>query len=326
MGKDKKDKKEKKVVEEEPVVEKKAKKEKKDKKRKAEEAEPVVEDKKAAKKEKKEKKRKAEEEAAAAEATAAADEKAAKKEKKKAKKAKKSAEEGEETKEEEAVSKVSEENDQEAPMKVHKKEVATPTAAGDRPPGEPSLEVFMGNLSWQIDEASLQEAFKECGKIENCKWLEDRETGKFKGCGFITFKSIEEATKAVEMNGADVMGRPVKCNFSTPRAGGNRPSGGGGRGEVKPMQDKPDGCTTMFAGNLSFDIDDDQMKDFFKDCGEVSSIRWLTDKDSGQFKGCGFVEFSDPDAALVLAAKKNGETLLGRQIRLDYAAPRAPKW
>ena len=72
-------------------------------------------------------------------------------------------------------------------------------------------------------------------------------------------------------------------------------------------------------------FDDDQMKAFFKDCGEVSSIRWLTDRDTQQFKGCGFVEFADPDASLDKAAKKNGEMLLGRQVRLDYAAPRAPK-
>ena len=62
-----------------------------------------------------------------------------------------------------------------------------------------------------------------------------------------------------------------------------------------------------------------------QDCGEVSSVRWLTDRDTQQFKGCGFVEFADPDSALDKAAKLNGKDLLGRSIRIDFAAPRAPK-
>ena len=40
------------------------------------------------------------------------------------------------------------------------------------------------------------------------------------------------------------------------------------------------------------------MYDFFKDCGEISNIRWLTDRETGDFKGCGFVEFAEPEASL----------------------------
>ena len=215
--------------------------------------------------------------------------------------------------------------EEEPAMKVHSKGAAAPATPAS-PAAGATCEVFMGNLSWQIDEASLQEAMKECGTITNCKWLEDRDTGKFKGCGFVTFSSPEEAAKAVAMNGQEILGRAIKCDFSQGKAatpGGGK--GGKGGGEARPMQAKPEGCTTIFCGNLSFDIDDDQMKAFFKDCGEVSSIRWLTDRDTQQFKGCGFVEFADPDASLDKAAKKNGEMLLGRQVRLDYAAPRAPR-
>ena len=219
--------------------------------------------------------------------------------------------------------------EEEAPMKIKVHAKGAPVTPAS-PSGTPATcEVFMGNLSWQIDEASLQEAMKDCGTVTNCKWLEDRETGKFKGCGFITFSSPEEAAKAVAMNGTEILGRAIKCDFSQgkPSTPGGKGDGKGGKGggATKPMQEKPEGCTTIFAGNLSFDIDDDQMKAFFKDCGEVSSIRWLTDRDTQQFKGCGFIEFSDPGASLDKAAKLNGEMLLGRSIRLDYAAPRAPK-
>ena len=104
--------------------------------------------------------------------------------------------------------------------------------------------------------------FQDCGTITNCKWLEDRDTGKFKGCGFITFSSPEEATKAVAMNGTEILGRPCKVDYSVGKPA--RTPGAGGGGEVRPMQAKPDGCTTLFCGNLSFDIDDDGIKNFFK--------------------------------------------------------------
>jgi nucleolin len=219
-----------------------------------------------------------------------------------------------------------EEEEEEPPMKMKSGKSGAAGASATKsaaPSAEATCEVFMGNLSFQIDEASLQEAFKSCGTISSCKWLEDRETGKFKGCGFITFASPEDAAKAVAMNGTEVLGRAIKCDFSQ----GKKPSAGGagGKFEPKPQSAKPAGCTTLFCGNLSFDIDDDKMKAFFKDCGEVSSIRWLTDKESGQFKGCGFVEFSDPDSSLDKAAKLNGKDCCGRAIRIDFSAPRAPK-
>ena len=67
-----------------------------------------------------------------------------------------------------------------------------------------------------------------------------------------------------------------------------------------------------------------QMAAFFKEAGEVKQIRWLTDKKSGEFRGCGFVEFYDTDG-VDKAILKNGEQLLGRNVRLDYSAPRAPR-
>jgi RNA recognition motif-containing protein len=77
--------------------------------------------------------------------------------------------------------------------------------------------------------------------------------------------------------------------------------------------------TTIICGNLPLDIDDDKMRALFSKYGEVSQIRSLTDKNSGDFKGCGFVEFSDPSISLDKAAKFNGTDCFGHSIRIDYA-------
>merc|ERR1712087_393130 len=46
-----------------------------------------------------------------------------------------------------------------------------------------------------------------------------------------------------------------------------------------------------WVGNLSFDVDDDAIKEFLKDCGTIENIHWLTHRDTGKFKGCGFLTF-----------------------------------
>jgi hypothetical protein len=82
----------------------------------------------------------------------------------------------------------------------------------------------------------------------------------------------------------------------------------------------PTGCKKLFMGNLSYNIDDDTIVDFFKDCGgDVIGLRWLTRKGTEEFRGCGFIEFSSSEAADE-AIKKDGLELLGRPIRLDWDA------
>ena len=47
---------------------------------------------------------------------------------------------------------------------------------------------------------------------------------------------------------------------------------------------KPEGCKKLFAGNLSYNIDDEAVVDFFKDCGTLVGLRWLTRKDTEEFR------------------------------------------
>jgi nucleolin len=190
----------------------------------------------------------------------------------------------------------------------------------------PNTKVFLGNLSFDIDEATCRKFFEDCGEITDLFWLTDKETEQFRGMGFATFGTLEESAKACEKNGQDLMGRAVRINYAKPRPGGDRRKSGGGAGRgPKPISEKPAGCTTIFVGNLSYDIDDSKITEFFKDCGAISQIRWLKDRDTQEFKGAGFIEFEDPDSSLDKAVGLNGSDLLGRSIRCDYAAPRKPR-
>jgi len=79
---------------------------------------------------------------------------------------------------------------------------------GDRAPAG-SHSVFVANISFRLDEDQLGAAFSHCGEILNVRIIVD-EAGKKKGFGFIDFKEAEAAEKALDLNGKDVGGRPIK--------------------------------------------------------------------------------------------------------------------
>jgi len=222
-----------------------------------------------------------------------------------------------------------EEDEEAAPAKKAKEEetedagmkIVDNSKASSNPMANEKL--FIGNLSFDIDDDGIKAFFKDCGELTDVFWLKDRDTDRFKGCGFVTFETVDAACKAVEKNGQELMGREIRIDFAKPRPGGNKPKKSR---EVRPLSEKPDGCLTVFCGNLSFDIDDTKMQEFATEagCGEIAHIRWLTDRDSGDFKGCGFIEFGDT-ADVDKFVLKNGADCMGRNIRCDYAKPRAPR-
>ena len=84
--------------------------------------------------------------------------------------------------------------------------------------------LFMGGLAWGTTESTLREACEGYGQIEDVKVIMDRDTGRSKGFGFVTFTSDEAAAKCKsEMDGQMVDGRAVKVDF--PREREDRPMG-----------------------------------------------------------------------------------------------------
>lgn len=190
--------------------------------------------------------------------------------------------------------------------------------------------IFIGNLPFSVDESSLN-AFLP-GEVTHIKWITDKETGKFYGSAFLEMDLSTSAADAVAMAGEKLIGRPIKINFAPARegdvwpppkkviSGGSTVGGGGQAGGtgVKAMSAKPEDCLKLFIGNLSYDIDDEGIIKFFGNVeAEVKAVRWLHHIDTGDFKGCGFVEFWNTENCEKGAAL-NGKNLLGRPIRIDW--------
>ena len=78
-----------------------------------------------------------------------------------------------------------------------------------------SKKLFVGGLPWATTDASLEEAFGRFGEIVQAKVVLDRETGRSRGFGFVTFESEEDAAVAQqEMNGQSIEGRQVRVDFA----------------------------------------------------------------------------------------------------------------
>jgi RNA recognition motif-containing protein len=83
-----------------------------------------------------------------------------------------------------------------------------------------SNKLYVGNLSWDIDTDGLSDLFAEHGEITDAIVLSDRETGRSRGFGFVTFASSEQAQSAIEaLDGVEVDGRPLKVNVAKERPG-----------------------------------------------------------------------------------------------------------
>ncbi len=102
-----------------------------------------------------------------------------------------------------------------------------------------SMKLYVGNLAFQTSGEDLQQLFAQAGTVESASVVEDRETGRSRGFGFVEMSSKEEGNAAIQrFNGQDVGGRALNVNEAKPREdrggggrggfGGNRGGGGGG--------------------------------------------------------------------------------------------------
>ncbi len=94
--------------------------------------------------------------------------------------------------------------------------------------------LFVGGLSWDTTDDGLRQAFAQYGEITEAKVITDRDTGRSRGFGFVTFTEDESAKTAIsKMDGTMLDGKTIKVNEAqekAPRPGGGRGGGFGGRG------------------------------------------------------------------------------------------------
>lgn len=174
--------------------------------------------------------------------------------------------------------------------------------------------VFVGGMPYSVTEDDIVEYFSDCGRVTELDCVTFPDTGKFRGLVFITFETEAGADKALALDGADMWGRYLKvqrCKLKEPV-------------KVKPHFDQPPSkhpdCLSAYIGNLAWDVSEDELREFFRDCA-IAAIRFAHDKDTGEFRGFGHVDFAD-DKSLELAVSLDQQEVHGRPVKIAYAVPK----
>ena len=159
--------------------------------------------------------------------------------------------------------------------------------------GSSGTSVYVGNLSWDVAWQDLKDHFKSVGEVSRAEVMTGND-GRSKGCGLVTFADPSDAQTAIAtLNDTDLNGRLIFVRED--REAGNDGSSG----------------TSVYVGNLSWDVAWQDLKDHFKSVGEVSRAEVMTGND-GRSKGCGLVTFADPSDAQTAIATLNDTELNGR--------------
>jgi cold-inducible RNA-binding protein len=96
------------------------------------------------------------------------------------------------------------------------------------------MNIYAGNLSFEVTENELKEAFEAFGKVETVKVIKDNDTGRSKGFGFVEMPDNTEAQAAINgLNDKDFKGKTLKVNTARPKTEGSRSGGGYGGGGAR---------------------------------------------------------------------------------------------
>ncbi len=174
------------------------------------------------------------------------------------------------------------------------------------------VKLYIGNLSWDMDEQSLQDLFVQY-EATDCVIVTDRNTGRSRGFGFATVPSQEMADSAIAaLNESEQFGRQMRVVVSLPPE--ERPPR-----EFRPRRNWDADGRKVYFGNLSWGMDHLDLQDLCAEFGNVDESRLITDRETGRSRGFGFVTMSSEKEAEDVVAQLNGQDVDGRVLRVNIA-------
>mmetsp|Transcript_17379 Transcript_17379/g.32961 ORF Transcript_17379/g.32961 Transcript_17379/m.32961 type:complete len:494 (+) Transcript_17379:96-1577(+) len=187
--------------------------------------------------------------------------------------------------------------------------------------------VYVGNLAYETSWQDLKDHMRQAGNVDQANIMK-QDDGRSKGCGIVVYQNPRDAARAIrELQNSELHGRPIfvredREQGGAKRGGGGfqRASGGGAAADSSAGGVAKSGCQ-LFVGNLSFDTTWKELKDHFRQCGEVERVE-VMEGPGGRKKGFGTVRFFDAKDAKNAIERLDGVELQGRElkVRLDEKA------
>nr|XP_022345802.1 polyadenylate-binding protein 4-like isoform X3 [Crassostrea virginica] len=176
--------------------------------------------------------------------------------------------------------------------------------------------VYVKNLSEEIDDEKLRDMFEPYGKIISAKVMTDDSSGKGKGFGFVSFEDPEAAEKAVEaLNGNEKFGKVLFVGRAQKKEA---------QAELKEKFERIEmerinryQGVNLYVKNLDDNIDDKRLRKEFAQFGTITSAKVMTE--GGRSKGFGFVCFSSPEEATKAVTEMNGRIVVAKPLYVALA-------
>lgn len=217
------------------------------------------------------------------------------------------------------------EEEKEAPKKRKaEEEPATNAKKSKTDSADNSPNLFVGNLSWNVDEEWLRREFESFGELSGVRIMTERETGRSRGFGYVEYADASSAKAAYEAKkDTELDGRTINLDYAKPRDANSQAPREKAQTRARSFGDQtsPE-SNTLFIGNLVFGVDENAVREVFEGQGHIQGIRLPTDAETGRPKGYGYVEFSSVDEARQALNDLQGTDIGGRAIRLDFSTPR----
>ncbi|KAI5076348.1 hypothetical protein GOP47_0008413 [Adiantum capillus-veneris] len=165
--------------------------------------------------------------------------------------------------------------------------------------------LFVRGLSWETSSETLRDVFEQFGEIEEGAVIVDKATGKSRGFGFITYKHMDSAQRALKEPSKTVDGRITVCNLAV--SGTYAPVGVGDQAHRK-----------LFIGGLSYDTTTETLINIFSQYGEIEEGSVAYDKATNKSRGFAFMTYKTVEAARRALADPN-KNIEGRNVVIKLA-------
>eukprot|EP00088_Acartia_fossae_P035031 TRINITY_DN3603_c0_g1_i1.p1 TRINITY_DN3603_c0_g1~~TRINITY_DN3603_c0_g1_i1.p1 ORF type:complete len:489 (-),score=158.45 TRINITY_DN3603_c0_g1_i1:291-1757(-) len=178
--------------------------------------------------------------------------------------------------------------------------------------------LFLGGLAEETTEKDLKKTFSQFGTLMDCKVMRDAASGKSRGFGFVTFASSFMTEAAMDAAPFEICGAKIQPKRATPDKVRYKQT----NMEFDATLDKAcEGKRSIFIGALRDNISEEDLENYFAGFGRVVRACRLTDKETGEKKRFGFVDFADYGVVRkIMNITKH--YIKGKRIRIDMTRPR----
>ncbi len=152
--------------------------------------------------------------------------------------------------------------------------------------------LFVGGLNYDTTDVGLREYFEQFGELVDSVVMKFRDTSRSRGFGFVTFADASCVDAVQNARPHTIDGQKVETKRATPR-------------EEIGQGERQQSVKKVFVGGIKDGVENDDMRDYFSQYGNVLSVEHMTDKVTGRKRGFGFVEFDDYDAVDKLILQGN---------------------